>query len=181
MEICKEENYREHLMKIRWEVKIGGRCVRVLTVVSAFDARQDEKQQASKQGTSEVWLEINAIETGLDNELIIRRPRDDYQINYEVLTVHLVLYGNGSRIHLRDKVAKLVASNLPVVSIIVNVIIRRRKQVNGVSRANSTLSCSPTVTAYSTTATVHIGFMEFVDDPHWYIKFSAPMTNSCNS
>ncbi|KAL2737285.1 hypothetical protein V1477_012241 [Vespula maculifrons] len=46
---------------------------------------------------------------------------------------------------------------------------------------NSTLSCSPTVTAYSTTATVHIGFMEFVDDPHWYIKFSAPMTNSCNS
>nr|KAF7413175.1 hypothetical protein H0235_013026 [Vespula pensylvanica] len=107
MEICKEENYKEHLMKIRWEVKIGGRCVRVLTVVSAFDARQDEKQQA-------IWLEINAIETGLDNELIIRRPRDDYQIKYEVLTVHLVLYGNGSRIHLRDKVAKLVASNLPV-------------------------------------------------------------------
>ncbi|KAL2718899.1 hypothetical protein V1478_011318 [Vespula squamosa] len=128
-------------MKIWWEVKIGGRCVRALTVSSTFDARQDEKQQASMEGRTEGRKEGRTCEE--EEETVTRmrrvkekkRPRDNYQIEYEVLTVHLVLYGNGSRIHLSDKVAKLVASNLPVVSIIVNVIIRRRKQVNGVSRA----------------------------------------------
>ncbi|KAL2737284.1 LOW QUALITY PROTEIN: hypothetical protein V1477_012240 [Vespula maculifrons] len=148
MEICKEENYKERLMKIRWEVKIGGRCSPYGGVgVRCSTGRETASKQASKEGrkegrkdlrgrvgdgdqnekgkgeegrekkeneedearrleegrgtgTSEVWLEINAIETGLDNELIIRRPRDDYQIKYEVLTVHFWFFMETDRVFI---------------------------------------------------------------------------------